>query len=613
MNWIKIQLSNQNSLRQPFPSQDAAFRGRVGSQKGNGFGRVIAGKTYLTALTSLCLGIAFSAPVRAVSISEADQFLLENHYKQAEEAYRSLLDDDQAGDASAGLAVALAKQSLPSKILEAEKILKQARNKFTNNPNVLAAGGYVSFIHSKAVASPAKRDLYLEASESLCKRAIKENPQIFIAQQTLGLVKIAQDDVDGAIDPLRQAATLAENPLNLCLLADALLRSDPKNEEAETLVTKAISLKSDYPQAHLLEAMILSPKGKMEEAFMELNEIPESARNAEWNLIKGDICRKQGDGPLALAAWQEAIRLDPRNADPYRRLAEYYTLRGDGELAIAELHNALEILPNDMLLRNQLAELALRLDKLDVAEAEYRTILASQPDDPHGLLGLARVGFRKARKDGQYPPGWQKLIEQLQNVVTDESVKGQLVKTGAKNLQESIELSEGEKSLAQNHFQEARRHFSAVINNHKDDPYELLTLGDQAYYDGDLSSAEQAFAYAKELPEVAPRAEQGMSKITSQRNDAARHTELGDAFLRKQMPEVALDYYKQALIADPQNANAYYGLYCLYTRSDQADSDKAIKYAVCFLEAADENNELRREVETNMLKLKNHIGKQRRK
>jgi tetratricopeptide (TPR) repeat protein len=577
----------------------------------------------LRAWVDLCKGLSKSVPAfvaifaviglpaQAVTIAEADQFLLDNHYKQAEDAYRSLLDDDQAGDASAGLAVALAKQSWPSKILEAEKILKQARNKFSSNPNILAAGGYVSFIHSKAVASPAKRDLYLEASESLCQRAIKENPQIFIAQQTLGLVKMAQDDVEGAIEPFRQATLIADNHINITLLADALLRSDPKNEEADTLVNKALSLKPDYAPAHLLHAMVLSQKGKLEDAFMELNEIPDTGHTSEWQLIKGDICRKQGDGPMALAAWQEAIRLDPRSAEPYKRLAEYYTVRGDGELAVAELHNALEILPNDMVIRNQLAELALRLDKLDVAEAEYRTILASQPDDARGLLGLARVYFRKARKDGQYPPGWQQLIDQLQTVVTDQSVKGQLIKAGTKNLQESIELSEGEKALASNHFQEARRHFSSVINNHKDDPYELLTLGDQAYYDGDLASAEQAFTYAKELPEVAPRAEQGMSKITAQRNEATRQTELGDAFLKRQMPEVARDYYKQALIADPQNAPAYYGLYTLYTRSDTPD--KAVDYAVRFLEAADESNAQRNEVETNMLKLKNRIGKQRRK
>lgn len=567
-----------------------------------------------------CLIFAISALVAvaspaalAVSIAEADQLLLENKYKQAEDAYRSLLDDDQVGDASAGLAVALAKQTPASKVIEAEKILRQARDRFAGNPNVLAAGGYVSFVHSKNVASPAKRDLYLEAAESLCKRAIKDNPEIVIAQQTLGLVKMAQDDMEGAIDPLRQAATLAENPVSLSLLAQALLRSDPKNTEAESLVGKALSLKSDYYPAQLLKSIILCQAGKTEDAFIELNNIPDVARTPDWQLVAGDIYRKQDDGPSALAAWKEAIRLDPRNPDPYRRMAEFYTLRGDGELAIAEMHSALEILPNDMLLRTQLAELALAQDKLDVAEAEYRTILASQPDDPGAILGLSRVYFRKARRDGQYPPGWQQLMDQLQNVVTEQSVRGQVLKSGARNIEDNIELSEAEKALAQNRFRDARQHFSQVINNHKDKPFELLTLGDQAFCDGAFTSAELAFGFAKEMPEVATRAQQGLDKISRQRNEAARLTRLGDAFLEKKMLTVAVDDYKQALIADPQHANAYYGLYAAYSKLDQPDPDQAVNYAVCFLETADESNVQRAEVEANMVKLKKHVGKPKHK
>ncbi len=73
--------------------------------------------------------------------------------------------------------------------------MKRARDKFEDNPNVLAAGGYVSYVHSKTVASPARRDLYLEAADSLCSKAVKVNPGIVIAQQTLGLARMAQDQV----------------------------------------------------------------------------------------------------------------------------------------------------------------------------------------------------------------------------------------------------------------------------------------------------------------------------------------------------------------------------------------------------------------------------------
>lgn len=559
-------------------------------------------KSLVVAFLALSIG-AYSpcAFAQADTIAEADSLLTSNKYKQAEEAYRGLLADDETGDAYAGLAVALAKQAWPSKILEAEKILRKAKGNFAENPNLMAAGGYVSFVHSKNVASPAKRDQYLEASEALCKRAVQTNSQILIAQQTLGLVKIAQDDVEAAVEPLRKSVEIAENPVNLSLLAQALLRLDPKDTEGAELADKALRMDSTYHPARLQKAIVLNANGKFEDAFMELRNIPANSRSNDWYTVEGDIYKKQGDGPAALASWREAIRLEPHGPEPYRHMAEYYAMRGDGELAIAGLHDALEILPNDMRLRQQLAELALRQDKLDVAESEYRTVLASQPDDPGSLLGLSRVYFRKARKEGQYPPGWQQLMDQLQTIVTENSVKGSVVK-GAKNLQDGIELSEGEKALAQNRFREARQHFQQVINNHKESPYELLTLGEQAFYDGDLTSAEQAFNFAKEIPEVAPRAEQGISKINSQRNEAKRQTKLGDA--TRTIPEVAVDHYRQALIADPQFAGAYYGLFNLYLKSKQPDTELAITNGNCFLEAADDSNPQRKEVQTNLSKLK---------
>lgn len=548
---------------------------------------------------------------KAASMEQADEYLTQNKYKQAEDSYRSLLGEDQTGDAYAGLAVSLAKQGTPAKILEAERILRKAKGNFSDNPNVMAAGGYVSFVHSKSVASPAKRDQYLEASEALCKRAIASNNNILIAQQTLGLVKIAQDDYEEAVEPLKKCTQLAETPVNLTLLAQALLRLDPKDKEAEGYVDKALKLDKNYHPAHLQKGLILCQSGKYEDAFMELHNIPQASRTFDWYLVEGDIYRKQGDGPAALASWRESIRMDPHSPESYKHMAEFYAMRGDGELGIASLHDALEILPNDMALRQQLAELALRQDKLDVAEAEYRTVLAAQPDDPASLLGLSRVYFRKARKDGQYPPGWQQLMDQLQNVITEQGVKGKLIKNGTKNLTDSIELSEGEKALAQNRFKEARQHFATVINSKRENAYDLLTLGEQAFYDGDLHSAEQAFAFAKEMPDAAPRAEQGISKIVSQRNEASRQTKLGDA--TRTIPEVAVDHYKQALIADPQHPDAYYGLFCLYGKSKKPDVDLALNYGNAYLELVEDNSAQRKDVELTLAKLKQRTGKEKKK
>lgn len=567
-------------------------------------------KTFKTALpagfvaVSLCLSFSACIPSFAEdkSIADADELLLQGKFEAAEESYRALCKSDSSGDAHAGLAVALAKQNWPPKIIEAEKLLRSAKDKYSDNINLMAAAGFVSYVHSRQVASPAKRDAYLEASEALCKRAIKANPETVIAHQTLGLVKLAQDDAEGAVEPLKKSAEMNPNNANKTLWAHALLRLDPRDKDAEQLVTEVLADDKKFYPAHLEKARVLLAQGKNEDAFMQLRNIPRAERNAEWSLVEGDIYRRQGDGPAALASWKEAIRQDPHLPDPYQHMGEYYALRGDGEFAIAEMHNALEILPNDMQLRNALAELALRQDKLDVAETEYRTILSSEPDDPRALLGLARVYHRKARREGQYPPGMQELMEKLQNIVSEQSVKAQVIKPGAKTLQESIQLNEAEKALTQKRFREGREIFSQVINTHRDDAYDLLTIGELALNDGDLRSAETAYTYAKEISEVTSRAEQGISKIQSQRNEAARQTKLGDATWK--IPEVAIDHYNQALIHDPQYPAAYYGLFSIFTKTERDDSDKAIDYATAFLEAADDANPLRKEVEANLAKLK---------
>ncbi|MBS2007784.1 MAG: tetratricopeptide repeat protein [Cyanobacteria bacterium SZAS TMP-1] len=548
------------------------------------------------------------APAMATTLADADELLLQGKYKDAEDMYRELVGEDAAGDAYAGLVVALAKQNWPAKILEGEKLLKKAKEKFPDNPNLIAAGGYVSYVHSKTVASPAKRDLYLEASANLCQKAIDKNINLVLAYQTLGLVRMAQDDFEAAVPPLRKAATLAENCVNLTMLAQALLKLDPKDKDAEDLVEKALKLKADYPAAHLQKAIVLTNKGKNEDAFMELHNIADSQRNSEWHTVEGNIFHNQGDGPSALQSWNKANWEDPRNPEPYRQKAEYYALRGDGQLAIGEYHNALEILPNDFSLRDALADLALREDKVDVAEAEYKTILDAKPDDPKALLGLARVGFRKYRKEGTYPPDFTQLMDKLTNVITEQnalankSVTGSVVKEGARNLQERIEASEAEKAIAQNRFRDASKIFINQIEKHREDPYELINISDSCFMEGDYRSAEKGYTIAKEMTEVSTRAEQGLSKITNQRNEAIRHTKLGDAMWK--IPEAAIDHYKQALSADPQCAAAYFGLFEIYSKTDKQDPSQAIDYAQKFLETSDDSNPQRKEAEAALAKLR---------
>lgn len=418
----------------------------------------------------------------------------------AEAAWAQAQTDNLAGqtpDALAQQAIELAKSNKPEEILKAEKLLKSARIVEPESPLVLAAAAYTAFQHSKLVASPAKRDLYLEAAESLAKKAIAQDSKIEIAQRSLGLVKLAQDQAQEAVEPLRQAVSLDASEVNLTLLAQALLEINPSNKEAGELVSKALAVNFDYNPAHVQQAIIFNAAGKTKEAASELNSVPQSARTSQWYVVQGQVLARQGGEQAALHAWMRASAEDPRNPAPYRLKAEHYAKKGNYELSLAEYHTGLETIPNDFALRQKLAELALAHNNFDMAEAEFKTILTSRPKDPKANLGLAQVGFRKYGKDGPFPADFQFFLERLQYIVGETILPKNLSVQKSRTVQ----------------FRDGYSKFVEAIEKHKGHPMDLITLGEQCLFEKQFVDAEKAFTYALAYPETHKRAQDGLDKI----------------------------------------------------------------------------------------------------
>jgi transitional endoplasmic reticulum ATPase len=77
---------------------------------------------------------------------------------------------------------------------------------------------------------------------------------------------------------------------------------------------------------------------------------------------------------------------------------------------LAGLVQAARLSPDNLPLRTHLAESFANLGRFDEAEVEYRGVLAKHPDDPTGLLGLARLYFRQS-KNGPATVVLEKLVK----------------------------------------------------------------------------------------------------------------------------------------------------------------------------------------------------------
>jgi serine/threonine-protein kinase len=113
----------------------------------------------------------------------------------------------------------------------------------------------------------------------------------------------------------------------------------------------------------------------------------------------GFVLLKAGRHGEARAELEQALALDPRNADVHRGLAEIHQASGHPGQAEAELRRAIALRPRDRSLHDLLGTLHFHGGRLKEAEAEYRKSIELAPDGVFGLRNLAGVLI----SDGRLP------------------------------------------------------------------------------------------------------------------------------------------------------------------------------------------------------------------
>lgn len=113
----------------------------------------------------------------------------------------------------------------------------------------------------------------------------------------------------------------------------------------------------------------------------------------------GNCLRQKGKPDEAIAQYEEALRLDPKEAEAHHNIGLSLMQKGKVDDAIAQYRQALQLNPKLLNAYVNLGDALLQEGKADDAMAQYLAALKINPDDPMAHYNLGTVLFRQGKLD----------------------------------------------------------------------------------------------------------------------------------------------------------------------------------------------------------------------
>jgi len=178
-----------------------------------------------------------------------------------------------------------------------------------------------------------------------------------------------------------------------------ILRRQDRLIEAARALEVAADLGYDREQIHQQRSLMKAQAGRLTAVDPEIRDLLDAAlddvlaEECYEALVKGHLARYRLDEAVQCVAFW--IEWQPDNAQAHAAaglVAEKLERHGE---ALSAYRTALSLDPDDVALRGRVAALEVHAGRLDAAAEEYTLCLASQPDDPRMLIGLADCHVRR--------------------------------------------------------------------------------------------------------------------------------------------------------------------------------------------------------------------------
>ena len=227
------------------------------------------------------------------------------------------------------------------------------------------------------------RDKAQEAVDKALQLAPKYVPALLVRAR----LKVAVDDVDGALQVLREVVALAPGNAGAWMMrADLLLHAKRDIEGAQAAYNSALRIKPDLPQAHAALIQMQFQKSDLPAAKLQFEAMKKALpQHAETQLFEAQLALANKDAKGARDLLQKALRKHPEHARMLLTAGAVELQLGATAQAEAFLARAVQLAPNDVAARRLLARTQLRAGQPGKALATLKPVLDSAAPDVESL------------------------------------------------------------------------------------------------------------------------------------------------------------------------------------------------------------------------------------
>lgn len=282
-----------------------------------------------------------------------------------------------------------------------DRVLALAEKKAPDNPHTIAARGLVLLYGSenRQKAAAAAYEAVWPAT-----KALREQNQDAIgtfADLTLGIIDSEAGNYASAASALQQVVGAMPSSVRARVAyARAALRTGDMGK-AEVAFSEALRASRDHPGARAGRALVRLQRGRLESAAQDLVEFDDFAKKSPKQVsdrdralaeyARSEVVRAAGDDGSARAYYDNAVRLDPGNADFPYGLGRSLLAGGRARDAIDPLTKALEKEPNRRAFMVALAEAETAVGSYDNAEKHLAAALSQDAKDIPASIAKGRL------------------------------------------------------------------------------------------------------------------------------------------------------------------------------------------------------------------------------